>query len=341
MDLSGILSQEKRKDIFACLCDSGKIFCSSFNRISLIRRNLINPLLDKNIRVQVEKSKPSDFLVGSDVAEKVKLAKSLESTSKDLKIKKPFVSTTVNRRFSMWPSTSKQKIPNQRTFVARPVVQARRGHSRGNLQNRHSGTSPRAARVTRTSERDHIKLGKSLHTSRWTINSVLQKWLLLTSNRVILNWVKGHTIPCIKILVQAYPPSRKSTNHSELQHLAAEIKNLLNISAVARCRNISGQFISNIFLVPKPNGGKRFILNLKHLNVFVYAPHFKMDDARTAVKLIHQSSFACTVDLKDAYYLLPVNKLYRKYFRFSIENCLFEFTYLHETYEAYLSVLTF
>jgi hypothetical protein len=47
------------------------------------------------------------------------------------------------------------------------------------------------------------------------------------------------------------------------------------------------------------------ILNLKQLNEHVAYHHFKMDTIQTALKLMHPSCFMASVDLKDAYYLVP------------------------------------
>lgn len=88
------------------------------------------------------------------------------------------------------------------------------------------------------------------------------------------------------------------------------------------------QYLSSIFLVPKPNGKKRFILNLKSLNKFIVTSHFKMEDLRTTIKLISKNSFLCTIDLKDAYFLLPINIEYKKYLRFTFHDKLYEFNVL-------------
>ncbi|KAJ8976566.1 hypothetical protein NQ317_016360 [Molorchus minor] len=53
-----------------------------------------------------------------------------------------------------------------------------------------------------------------------------------------------------------------------------------------------------------------------------------MEDARTASKLIRPGNFAATLDLKDAYYSLPILKDHRKYLRFCFRNTLYEFTCL-------------
>ena len=86
-----------------------------------------------------------------------------------------------------------------------------------------------------------------------------------------------------------------------------------------------GQYISKICLTPKPDGSQRLILNLKHFNQYVKTSHFKIEDHRTVVKLIRKDCFLATLDLKDAYLLLPVNKQYRKYLRFVFEGTLYEY----------------
>jgi hypothetical protein len=80
--------------------------------------------------------------------------------------------------------------------------------------------------------------------------------------------------------------------------------------------------------VPKPNGDKRFILNLKCLNKFVDTKHFKMEDYRTAAKFITKNCYMACIDLRDAYFLLPVHESHRKYLRFMYDNTLYEFNSL-------------
>ena len=57
-------------------------------------------------------------------------------------------------------------------------------------------------------------------------------------------------------------------------------------------------------------------------------PHFKIEDIRTACKLITQNCFMANLDLKNAYFLVPVDEKYRKFLRFYFENILFEFNCL-------------
>ncbi|KAJ8978473.1 hypothetical protein NQ317_017001 [Molorchus minor] len=80
-----------------------------------------------------------------------------------------------------------------------------------------------------------------------------------------------------------------------------------------------GQFISNIFLVPKPDGSNRLILNLKQLNKYIHTKRFKLEYHKLVRKLISPNCFMAVIDLKDAYYLIPL-KSHRKYYRSKYED---------------------
>lgn len=106
------------------------------------------------------------------------------------------------------------------------------------------------------------------------------------------------------------------------------IAKLIELGAITHCdENIPGQFISPVFLTPKSNGGFRFILNLKTLNKAVYSHHFKMEDIRTAIKLISKGAYMATIDLKEAYFLVPIHPSHRKLLRFRYDH-LYEFNCL-------------
>lgn len=104
------------------------------------------------------------------------------------------------------------------------------------------------------------------------------------------------------------------------------IQNLTDLGAISVCKPRKDQFVSNIFLAPKPNGGHRFILNLKQLNKFVSNAHFKMEDHRTASKMIPNNGFMATIDLKESYLLVHVAKCDRKYLRFQFNKTTYQFS---------------
>lgn len=107
-----------------------------------------------------------------------------------------------------------------------------------------------------------------------------------------------------------------------------QIGTLIKKGALRRCKSVPGQFISNIFIVPKPDGSYRLILNLKGLNKFITTEHFKLEDGKTVQKLITSECFMATIDLKDAYHLIRVKDSDRKFLRFFFEGELYEYTCL-------------
>lgn len=154
-------------------------------------------------------------------------------------------------------------------------------------------------------------------------------WLHITNDPVVLSWVNGLRIPVSNDIFQSsiYPQNTPKSNADELA-MTKEIENLLSIGAISLCEPCDGQFLSNIFLVKKSNGTNRFILNLKSLNKFITAPHFKLEDYRTAMRLMSKHAYMCSIDLKDAYFSISVHCESRKYLRFYWLGKLYEFQVL-------------
>jgi len=67
------------------------------------------------------------------------------------------------------------------------------------------------------------------------------------------------------------------------------------------------------------------VFNLKCLNFFVHAPHFKLEDNRRVRALIQRGDWLVRLDLKSAYYLIAVEEDSRKYLRFRFQGSLYEF----------------
>ena len=114
----------------------------------------------------------------------------------------------------------------------------------------------------------------------------------------------------------------------EVKFFQLAIDNLLLKGAIEQCKPSKDQFLSSYFLVPKPDGSHRFILNLKKLNEFIETDHFKIEDIRTAKRLVFPGFFMCSIDLEDAYYLIPIHKCSKRFLRFEFEGKLFQFSCL-------------
>ena len=88
------------------------------------------------------------------------------------------------------------------------------------------------------------------------------------------------------------------------------------------------EVISDIFLREKKDGNFRIILNLKKLNQFTTKQLFKMDTVTTIFRLVDKDCFKPCLDLKDAYYSVPISKKDCKYPRFKWKGQLYQFTCL-------------
>lgn len=129
--------------------------------------------------------------------------------------------------------------------------------------------------------------------------------------------------------IQTVEPQNNACNgQSQIAIIDECIIDLLHSNFISPCTPCEGQFLSPVFTVAKPNGSHRFILNLKELNKFISVSHFKMEDYRTALKLLNKNDFMSTIDLKDAYFLISVDKDDRKRLRFKWKSQLYEFNVL-------------
>lgn len=150
-------------------------------------------------------------------------------------------------------------------------------------------------------------------------------WEKITTDSFILRCVQGYSLPFTRIPTQRKIPRPKQFTNIELSKVKESIQELLLKNAIQKCKSKKNQFISSYFLVSKPNHTFRFILNLKALNKFISPPHFKLEDYRSVKNLISQDVFMASIDLKDAYFLIPINKKHRKYLRFIFEKQMYEF----------------
>lgn len=159
------------------------------------------------------------------------------------------------------------------------------------------------------------------------LHKYINEWTEITSNPVILSWIKGYKISFITIPRQRNIPLN-IIKPGEQKKVKRKIQEMCENGVISRCTHKKGEFLSSYFLIKKSNGKDRFILNLRNLNKYIIAPHFKLEDYRSVKSLLHKGYYLCTVDLRDAYFLVNVDKSSRKYLRFKFGQELYEFNCL-------------
>ena len=95
-----------------------------------------------------------------------------------------------------------------------------------------------------------------------------------------------------------------------------EIAEMLQKGAIQVVSPLKGEFISTVFLVKKKDGGNRPEINLKQLNSFVVYQHFKMEGLHLLKHLIQKGDWMIKIDLKDAYFTVPINPEHQPLLRF-------------------------
>lgn len=119
-----------------------------------------------------------------------------------------------------------------------------------------------------------------------------------------------------------------------------EIADLLRKGAISNSSFEDGQFCSNIFVVNKPGNKFRPIINLKKLNEFIIYEHFKQEHFKIVLDLVQRNDYFCSIDLKDAYYSIPIHEKYRKFLKFYWRGILYEFNCMPFGYSAAPKVFT-
>ena len=106
--------------------------------------------------------------------------------------------------------------------------------------------------------------------------------------------------------------------------LECEFEALLEKGAMEPATGTPG-FYARMFVVQKPSGAWRPIIDLSTLNHYILKTKFKMETVQSVLTSIRQGNWMCSIDLKDAYLQVPIHLNSRKYLRFKTPKGVFQF----------------
>ena len=109
------------------------------------------------------------------------------------------------------------------------------------------------------------------------------------------------------------------------QALRQEVEAMLAKGALEIARDPGPGFYSRLFLVEKATGGWRPVIDLSHLNDFVQLTPFKMETVASVLLSVREGDFLASLDLKDAYFQIPIHGSSRKLLRFMSEGTVYQF----------------
>lgn len=142
----------------------------------------------------------------------------------------------------------------------------------------------------------------------------------------------GYSLPFFRSQPQTLPrPSQYTvlTKPEQIKVVDEKVAALLVKQAIRRVSPTTRGLVSRIFVVPKKDGGWRPIINLKWLNqTFLDPPHFRMDTVVDAAYLLRPGDWATSIDLKDVYFHISVNRRFRRFLRLRWRGLLYEYLVL-------------
>ena len=84
-------------------------------------------------------------------------------------------------------------------------------------------------------------------------------------------------------------------------------------------------FYSRLFLVEKASGGWRPVIDLSPLNEFIQQTPFRMETPSSVLLAVRENDFLASIDLKDAYFQVPVHPASKKLLRFVSSGKVYQF----------------
>ena len=153
---------------------------------------------------------------------------------------------------------------------------------------RQATTSVQQTSAERTNKTRETVKGEVSSFVAGSLKFFLPQWQKVTSDQFILTCVTGYEIEFDEHMPINYCKSKTiytPLSKTEEKLLEVELNKLLGKQVLEETSHIEGEFISPVFLRPKPNGSFRMILNLKDLNQSVKYYHFKMDSLQAALRL--------------------------------------------------------
>ena len=178
---------------------------------------------------------------------------------------------------------------------------------------------------------DYFKL-KNLKENFWAgkASDCADFWFSLWRDTFIASQIKGVVlrIDNFEKFVSNFKPRDIPRSLETDILLDNEVNRFLSLGIIEESGREAGDFVSNIFAVPKKDGAIRLILNLKYFNTFIENIHFKMDGFNSILCSIKKGCFFYSLDIRDAFYSFRVKECFRKYLKFFWKGKYYNFTVL-------------
>lgn len=155
-----------------------------------------------------------------------------------------------------------------------------------------------------------------------------EKWASITQDSWALQIIRKGYAPRLTLplrSIQINQVTNLPKDPIKKKALFEEIETLLLKRVIKEVPPNTSRIISPVFLAEKRSGGYRLVLNVKKLNKFLPNQTFKMEGLSSILPYINSSDWAATIDLKDAYYHVPIAKESQCMLGFAVQDKHFQF----------------
>lgn len=163
------------------------------------------------------------------------------------------------------------------------------------------------------------------------LSKFYQAWTDISATPFVNNIIKnGYNISFHTTPPTTTTPTSITPFSAEQAHLIDQaIQDLLGKAAIEKVspqqvQEIPGYY-SSMFVIPKKNGGVRPVFNLKRLNQYLEAPHFKMETIKEVSLMIKPKDYLVSIDLSDAFLHIGLHPASRRFLRLKWKDQVYQY----------------
>lgn len=159
------------------------------------------------------------------------------------------------------------------------------------------------------------------------LSAHLDAWAKIGTNDMVMTWLK-HGVPiAFKTPQKSYSMSNPKFTLKQAVFIRSELTKLKSKGYIVKSVN-KPFVVSPLNVVPKKGGKSRLIHNLRKLNENVELKTFKNEDIRVAIDMIDTHDYMTSLDLRDCFFQIPVERKSQQYLGFSFEGQFYYWTVL-------------
>ena len=161
------------------------------------------------------------------------------------------------------------------------------------------------------------------NSQKWDIfnNSFASK---IAKSGIYISFKKGHKSSILKKLTKS--PFARRLSKNQIIKIEVEIKSLIKLGILS-INDKDKIFPNHIFIITSDHRTTkdRLIFDMSSLNKSINRKKFTLTKMNEIIPHIYENQYACSFDLKKAYYHVPINPKYHKYFSFRFKDVNYSF----------------